>query len=45
LPASLAQRSLARLKSAGFDPFDPALAAPDTMQSWRLAIASLRNRY
>lgn len=45
LPASLAQRSLARLKSAGYDPFDPALAAPDTMQSWRLAIASLRNRY
>jgi len=45
LPAILAGRSLARLKSAGYNPFDPALAAPDTMQSWRLAIASLGNRY
>jgi NADH dehydrogenase [ubiquinone] 1 alpha subcomplex assembly factor 6 len=45
LPAIVAERSLARLKQAGYDPFDPTLAAPDTMQSWRLAIASLRNRF
>lgn len=45
LPAIIAERSLARLKRAGYDPFDPALAAPDAMQSWRLAIASLRARY
>jgi len=45
LPAIVAERSLARLKRAGNDPFDPALTAPDTMQSWRLAIASLRKRY
>jgi NADH dehydrogenase [ubiquinone] 1 alpha subcomplex assembly factor 6 len=45
LPAIVAERSLARLKRAGFDPFDPALVAPDTMQSWRLAIGSLRNRF
>jgi NADH dehydrogenase [ubiquinone] 1 alpha subcomplex assembly factor 6 len=45
LPAIVAERSLARLKRAGFDPFDPALVAPDTMQSWRLAIASLRYRF
>ena len=45
LPAIVAERSLARLKQAAYDPFDPALTAPDTMQSWRLAIASLRSRY
>jgi phytoene synthase len=45
LPAIVADRSLARLKRADYDPFDPALTTPDTMQSWRLAIASLRNRY
>jgi len=45
VPAVIAERSLARLKRAGYDPFDPALTAPDTMQSWRLAIASLRKRY
>jgi phytoene/squalene synthetase len=45
LPAIIAERSLARLERAGYDPFDPALAAPDTMQSWRLAIASFRNRF
>lgn len=45
LPAIIAERSLARLKRAGYDPFDPALAVPDGMQSWRLAIASLRNRF
>jgi NADH dehydrogenase [ubiquinone] 1 alpha subcomplex assembly factor 6 len=45
LPAIVAARSLARLKQAGYDPFDPALTTPDTMQGWRLAIASARNRY
>jgi NADH dehydrogenase [ubiquinone] 1 alpha subcomplex assembly factor 6 len=45
LPAIVAERSLARLRQAGYDPFDPALATPDAMQSWRLAIASARNRY
>jgi len=45
LPAIIAERSLVRLKRAGYDPFDPALTAPDAMQSWRLAIASLRARY
>jgi phytoene synthase len=45
LPAVVAQRTLTRLKRAGYDPFDPALAAPDPLQSWRLAVASLRNRF
>jgi len=45
LPAVIAERALVRLKGAGFDPFNKALAAPDPLQSWRLAIASLRNRY
>jgi len=45
LPAIIAERSLARLKRAHYNPFDPALTAPDTMQSWRLAIASLCKRY
>jgi NADH dehydrogenase [ubiquinone] 1 alpha subcomplex assembly factor 6 len=45
LPAIVAERSLARLERAGYDPFDPGLAAPDAMQSWWLAIASLRNRF
>jgi phytoene synthase len=45
LPAIVAERSLARLRQADYDPFDPALTTPDTMQSWRLGIASLRNRY
>jgi NADH dehydrogenase [ubiquinone] 1 alpha subcomplex assembly factor 6 len=45
LPAILAERSLARLQRVGFDPFDPALAVRDTLQSWRLALAALRNRY
>jgi NADH dehydrogenase [ubiquinone] 1 alpha subcomplex assembly factor 6 len=45
LPAIVAERSLERLRRTGYDPFDPALAAPDAIQSWRLAIASLRNRF
>jgi NADH dehydrogenase [ubiquinone] 1 alpha subcomplex assembly factor 6 len=45
LPAIIAERSLVRLKRAGYDPFDPALGMPDATQSWRLAIASLRARF
>jgi phytoene synthase len=45
LPAVIAQRSLTRLKRAGDNPFDPALAIPDPLQSWRLAAAALFNRF
>ena len=45
LPAIVAERSLARLKQAGYDPFDPALATPETMQSWRLGNSMHRNRF
>ena len=45
LPAVVAHRSLLRLKRAAYDPFDPALAIPDPLQSWRLAAAALFNRY
>src|SRR5204862_131662 len=45
LPAVIADRVLARLRRAGWDPFDPGLAAADTLQSWRLAAAALRGRF
>ena len=45
LPAVIARRSLTRLKRARYDPFDPALAVPDPLQSWRLAAAALLNRF
>lgn len=45
LPAIVAGRYLVRLKRAGGDPFDPALLAPDPLQSWRLLAASLRGRF
>ena len=45
LPAIVAERRLKRLAWAGFDPFDPVLAAPDAMQSWRLAAAWLSRRF
>ena len=45
LPAKIAQRSLARLRRAGYDPFDPSLTARDPLQSWRLAIAMLLGRF
>ncbi len=45
LPAAVAQRSLLRLKRAAYDPFDPALAVLDPLQSWRLAAAVFLNRY
>jgi NADH dehydrogenase [ubiquinone] 1 alpha subcomplex assembly factor 6 len=45
LPAIIARRSLARLEQARYDPFDQRLAAPDPLQSWRLAAAMLLNRF
>lgn len=45
LPAKVAQHWLRRLKRAGYDPFGPALATPDPLQSWRLAAAMLLNRF
>jgi NADH dehydrogenase [ubiquinone] 1 alpha subcomplex assembly factor 6 len=45
LPATIAQHSLARLRRAGWDPFDPSLAARDPLQSWRLATAMLLGRF
>jgi phytoene synthase len=45
LPAVIAQRSLIRLKRAGDNPFDPAVAIPDPLQAWRLAAAALFKRF
>jgi hypothetical protein len=45
LPAVIADRFLTRLERAGYDPLDRRLALPDTLQSWRLAAASLLRRY
>ena len=45
LPSVVADRFLVRLKRADFNPFAPELAAPDTLQSWRLFAAALRNRF
>jgi phytoene synthase len=45
LPATVAARSLARLEQAGFNPFDPTLANPNPLQSWRLAAAMLLKRF
>jgi phytoene synthase len=45
LPAVIAMHVLARLRRAGCDPFDPRLAAPDPLQSWRLAAAAWRGRF
>jgi NADH dehydrogenase [ubiquinone] 1 alpha subcomplex assembly factor 6 len=44
LPAVLARADLARLRRARFNPFDPRLARPDPLRSWRLALAMLRRR-
>jgi NADH dehydrogenase [ubiquinone] 1 alpha subcomplex assembly factor 6 len=44
LPAVLARADLARLARSGFDPFDPRLARPDPLRSWRLTLAMLRRR-
>ena len=45
LPATIARHSLARLRQAGWDPFDPLLAVGDPLQSWRLAVAMLLGRF
>ena len=45
LPAIVAERTLVRLQRAGHNPFDPRVAAPDPLQSWRLAAAALRRRF
>ena len=45
LPATIAARSLARLEQGGFNPYDPKLASPDPLQSWRLAAAMLLKRF
>ncbi len=45
LPAVVADRFLARLKRADFNPLAPELAAPDTLQSWRLFAAAVRGRF
>jgi len=45
LPAVVADRFLARLIRADYNPFAPELAAPDTLQGWRLFAAALRGRF
>jgi phytoene synthase len=45
LPAVIAERALVRLRRADWDPFDPSLARPDPLQSWRLAAAVWRRRF
>jgi NADH dehydrogenase [ubiquinone] 1 alpha subcomplex assembly factor 6 len=45
LPAIVAERFLARLRRAGFNPFAPELLTPDPLQSWRLAWAMLVGRF
>jgi NADH dehydrogenase [ubiquinone] 1 alpha subcomplex assembly factor 6 len=45
LTAIVAERFLARLRRAGFNPFAPELLAPDPLQSWRLAWAMLVGRF
>ena len=45
LPAVVAGRSLKRLRRARYDPFEPALARRDPLQSWRLTAAALRGRF
>jgi NADH dehydrogenase [ubiquinone] 1 alpha subcomplex assembly factor 6 len=45
LSSVVAERFLTRLKQAGFNPFAPELAIPDTLQSWRLFAAALRHRF
>jgi len=45
LTARLAEFHLARFARAGYDPFAPALARPDTLAGWRLANAAWRGRF
>ncbi len=44
LPATLARGHLRRIAKAGNNPFDPSLALPDGLASWRIAVAALRGR-
>jgi len=45
LPAILAAADLRRLRRARYQVFDPALARPDPLRSWRLTAAALARRY
>ena len=45
LPGVIAERALARLRRANFNPFDPDLAQPDPLLTWRLAGAMLLGRF
>jgi len=45
LPAVVAERFLARLRRADYNPFAAELAVPDPLQSWRLFAAALRHRF
>jgi phytoene synthase len=45
LPAIVAERALARLRRAAWNPFDPSVAMPDPLLTWRLAMAMLRRRF
>jgi NADH dehydrogenase [ubiquinone] 1 alpha subcomplex assembly factor 6 len=45
LPAVIASRFLIRLARAGHNPFAPALADADPVQSWRLFVAALQRRF
>jgi NADH dehydrogenase [ubiquinone] 1 alpha subcomplex assembly factor 6 len=45
LPGALAGADLARLRRAGYDPFDRRLAGPDPWRGWRLTLAALARRY
>jgi NADH dehydrogenase [ubiquinone] 1 alpha subcomplex assembly factor 6 len=45
LPAVIAGRALARLRHAGYDPFNRALAGPDPLLTWHLAAAALLGRF
>ena len=45
LPAIVADRALARLRRAGWNPFDPMVASPDPLLTWRLAGAMLLRRF
>jgi len=45
LPALAAERGLARLRRAGWNPFDPRVNAPDPLLVWRMAGAMLRRRF
>jgi NADH dehydrogenase [ubiquinone] 1 alpha subcomplex assembly factor 6 len=45
LPTVVAARVLNQMARTRHDPFDPALARADPLQSWRLAFAALRRRF